>query len=384
MESRFGRVRVRVENDDTQWTNPHAASSAPQDVDVRQLLEISLADFSIRDEMSSRTAGDMSASEGHETVLLQFETTTTDRFTAEPERAGFTLGPVWSDHEPETPTTYARVRYAPSTTLQLRGPAAQCMLDGKAVRESVSVGWHSVDCTAKDRAPWHARILAFGEPISVLPDPRPLEAGKVQLIQLPGGTTRMGCPARDGPCEKKRGAGHDATFQPFWMARTETTVRDYQRCVQEGKCADTSSAKDAGCNRGPEKSDHPVNCVTLEQANRFCSWAGARLPSLDEWRYAARSGQPALSGGLAEDKRVNIHQNHAGTIPVGSLPLPNNAFDLQDLGGNVSEWTSSLRQGKPVVAGGSFASRKEAGSWGHFRASQPDSSAGEVGFRCAR
>jgi formylglycine-generating enzyme required for sulfatase activity len=60
----------------------------------------------------------------------------------------------------------------------------------------------------------------------------------------------------------------------------------------------------AHCNAGlPGREDHAVNCVTFQQARRYCEWRAGRLPTRAEWEHAASAALPgvqALTGGLSE------------------------------------------------------------------------------------
>ena len=105
--------------------------------------------------------------------------------------------------------------------------------------------------------------------------------------------------------------------------------------------------------KGLEK--HPVVHVCYEDAEKYCAWAGKRLPTEAEWEYAARGGLVAKAYVWGSEMRpdgrwmANTWQGHfpnehvvqdgfAGTAPVGSFPP--NGYGLYDMAGNVWEWTS--------------------------------------------
>ena len=178
------------------------------------------------------------------------------------------------------------------------------------------------------------------------------------------------------------------------------------------------------CPEGPhsavdERLDHPVVHVSWRDAEAFCAWAQLRLPTEAEWEYAARGGLAGKRYPWGDERepggehRMNVWQGvfpahnsredgYYGTCPVGEFPA--NAHGLHNMSGNVWEWcadwfdasyhrrASERRdpKGPPsgeakVTRGGSYlchrsyCNRYRVGARGR---NTPDSSTGNVGFRC--
>jgi formylglycine-generating enzyme len=168
------------------------------------------------------------------------------------------------------------------------------------------------------------------------------------------------------------------------------------------------------------RRDHPVVHVTWNDAQAYCEWAGMRLPTEAEWEYGARGGlegQPFPWGDELEpggSHRMNVWQ---GTFPAentladgfyGTCPVDTfepNGYGLHNTTGNVWEWCADWfspdfhtrdRRTNPVAPGRGTHKASRGGSYlchesycRRYRvsarnAATPDSSSGNVGFRCVR
>ena len=192
------------------------------------------------------------------------------------------------------------------------------------------------------------------------------------LVEIPGGTFQMG--RNDGlPQERPQ---HEVTLETFFMDRTEVTNEEYAEFVR-----DMRVEPPAHWVRGkplPLQEKWPVVNVSPKDAEAFAAWRSKRdgvtyrLPTEEEWEYAARSGgQYKLYpwGDRWEDRKAVIKE--ADAKPVGSFPEGANRWGVLDLIGNVWEWTSSKASLYPgsrvgeipastkdwvVVRGGSYSS----------------------------
>jgi formylglycine-generating enzyme required for sulfatase activity len=91
----------------------------------------------------------------------------------------------------------------------------------------------------------------------------------------------------------------------------------------------------------------PMNCVTWYEAEAFCAWDGAYLPTEAEWNYAAAGGgeqraypwsSPAGST-MIDPSYANYDASSSGVNRVGSESSKGDGkWGQADLTGNVWEW----------------------------------------------
>ena len=101
----------------------------------------------------------------------------------------------------------------------------------------------------------------------------------------------------------------------------------------------------------PNSTDVPVTSISIDEARRFCSWAGGRLPTAVEWQYAAQAGNPSRQYPWGEsDEPANRPPPTTGRMagaPYSSdaahARRGANPWGLLDLVGNVWQWTADER-----------------------------------------
>lgn len=213
------------------------------------------------------------------------------------------------------------------------------------------------------------------------------------MVSIPAGTFSMG--SNDGNDHEK--PVHQVRVGAFSMDVTEVTTAQYEACVRTGSCPPGGAGEH--CNAGKaDRMGHPINCVSWDDATAFCRWAGKRLPTEEEWEYAARGsdGRKFPWGGAAPSSQLCWKRGSSkqGTCAVGSFAAGKSPLGLQDIAGNVWEWTSSAycpydnkncADAARVYRGGCWSD----GSPSSVRASVRLRLAragrnGDLGFRCAR
>ena len=182
------------------------------------------------------------------------------------------------------------------------------------------------------------------------------------------------------------------------FTRSEVTVSQFRKCVDAGRCDRTHfrTSTNKQCNFGhPRRGNHPMNCVSLRGAKQYCRYVGGRLPTSAEWvAEAFDSGHRNYPWGdeapSCEVAVINLDDEPAcgkwRTWPVCSKAKDRSVTGLCDMGGSVSEWTSSTDSiGFALYYGNDWRHRIAKGPGLDLgQNSAPTVRADWVGIRCVR
>ncbi|MGI8811906.1 MAG: SUMF1/EgtB/PvdO family nonheme iron enzyme, partial [Pyrinomonadaceae bacterium] len=173
----------------------------------------------------------------------------------------------------------------------------------------------------------------------------PIEVTKAELVAIPGGTFMMG---RNEGLELEK-PQHEVTVKEFQMDKTEVTNSEYSQFVEATGYKDIPAHWVNGKPiAGQEQM--PVRFVNAADAEAFAAWRSSRdgvtyrLPTEQEWEYAARNGNADNLypwGDKFESRCAMIDQANNEPAAAGTRSCPN-SWGVQDLIGNVFEWTSSV------------------------------------------
>lgn len=207
------------------------------------------------------------------------------------------------------------------------------------------------------------RASATSEP--VVGENRVIQGG-VLMVSVLGGTFSMGSNERGNEQPI-----HNVTLDAYYIDLNEVTNGAWAICVEDGICnppADTN-AYDGTPYYGVSKfDDYPVIYVSWFDADTYCQWRGARLPTEAEWEMAARwnpeTGSERMypwgdewnkarlnycdSSCLLTDapfRDLDFDDGWPHTSPVGTFSEGASAVGALDMAGNVAEWVSDWYSG---------------------------------------
>jgi formylglycine-generating enzyme required for sulfatase activity len=142
----------------------------------------------------------------------------------------------------------------------------------------------------------------------------------------------------------------DTVLSPYAMDLTPVTNAEFARFIKASGYRPKYPANflkhwlDGTPPAGLE--DHPVVYVDLDDARAYAKWAGKRLPTEEEWQFAAQGtdGRKYPWGNQPPKPQDDLCNGFgAATTPVRQFPAGCSPFGIYDLCGNTWEWTESER-----------------------------------------
>ncbi|HEG43894.1 MAG TPA: formylglycine-generating enzyme family protein, partial [Phycisphaerales bacterium] len=143
-----------------------------------------------------------------------------------------------------------------------------------------------------------------------------------------------------------------------------------------------------------DMSDHPAVEVSWYGATAFCNYYGFQLPTEWQWQAVADyDGSYTYGCGGTIDQSIANYYDSGASNPLGLLSRPHTSpvdhylsygYGLNDMAGNVWEWTSTFSDSAGVIRGGSFYGF-DSDCAVSFRLSYlPDDTLFDTGFRVCR
>lgn len=193
-------------------------------------------------------------------------------------------------------------------------------------------------------------------------------------------------------------AGSTVTVKDYCLDLTEVTVGAYKACSKKGTCPTSQLACHADSASFNANDDQlPLNCIDYIDATKYCSFAGKRLATEDEWEWAARGGSLGRKypwGDTEDWSKLCASTPNKRLLPcrTGSFAAGDTPLGIHDMAGSLWEWTTTTRAadnrtpgehairggGWDIVVGfGSFAAGSRVGYEPTYRSKA-------VGFRCAK
>ena len=175
---------------------------------------------------------------------------------------------------------------------------------------------------------------------------------EAQMMHIPGGAYMM-C----GNDHMYARPVHPVQLQAFWIGKTEVTVGEWQRCVEDKKCPATKSS---GSN------SHPVTGINWNDAQAFIAWLNSksrvltfRLPSEAEWEYVVKKygfKVQELQDGLDRTTIDQKNQKGINSILGNALEWLDDCWHggYRNAPNDGSSWNTGLECDKRVVRGSSW------------------------------
>ncbi len=213
------------------------------------------------------------------------------------------------------------------------------------------------------------------------------------MILIRGGSFTMGNNNSTDEAEKPE---QMVTVKSFYIDKYEVTNQQYYEFIRATRYKPPSHWTTGKFEEGRES--YPVVNVDWNDAKKYAEWAEKRLPTEEEWEYAARGDDGRLYpwGKQFSNFNANTRESGKGDVtPVGSFPSGQSPFGVLDMSGNALEWTASIyipypgskakaKEGHVVLRGGDWVEEQKYATVTTRALQKPDFYRNYIGFRCAK
>lgn len=180
-----------------------------------------------------------------------------------------------------------------------------------------------------------------------------------KMVLIPEGEFLMGSDENDKESNFDEKPKHKVYLDSYYIGIYPVTNKDYSKFIEIGGYKNPKFWSKEGWNwltkgnicviEEPEywkdkrfnKSDQPVVGVSWYEAEAYCNWKGAVLPTEAQWEKSARGtdGRIYPWGNDNPDKTyLNYNDNIGKPLPVGKFPKGKSPYGCYDMCGNVWEW----------------------------------------------
>jgi len=223
----------------------------------------------------------------------------------------------------------------------------------------------------------------------------------MEMVYVPEGYFTMG--SWDGQDDEV--PVREVYLDGYWIDKFEVTNGQYEKCVSAGVCAKPAQTYSNTRNSyfgNSQYADYPVIFIKWNDAQKYCHWVNADLPTEAQWEKAARgTDQRRYAWGDAKPTadRANSLNEYDDTLRVGTFPAGVSPYGAYDMTGNVWEWTRDYFSLKydpndtwnPLGVSGGDEKVMRGGSWlsidnitraANRNDRSPNYTDNTIGFRC--